>query len=236
LSTNIVVYVSTVAFCYIWEFFRRSTEANKKAAALERSLLTSRLELLKGQLNTHFLFNTLHTISSLVVRNKGEEANNILLKLGDLLRFALKENKEQLIPLEKEIEILQLYLDIQQSRFNSRLDITIEYAPEFNNVLIPPLLLQPLVENAIRYAVEPFKETGKIGIIVKKIDDRISVTVADNGQIPFETINFNTGIGLQNTKERLEQLFGKKQSFIIQPNQPTGTRVNFFIPLQFNTQ
>ena len=234
LSINIIVYVSTVAFCYIWEFFRRNTEANQKAAALERSLLTSRLELLKRQLNTHFLFNTLHTISSLVIRNKGEEANNILLKLGELLRFALKDTKEQLITLEKEIEILQLYLDIQQTRFNSRLDIKIQYAPELNTILIPPLLLQPLVENAIRYAVEPFKETGKIEIIVKKVNDMISVTVADNGQTPFETINFNTGIGLQNTKERLEQLFGEKQSFSIRPNKSAGTMVKFILPLQYN--
>ncbi|HEU5165917.1 MAG TPA: histidine kinase [Chitinophagaceae bacterium] len=233
LSINIVVYVSTVAFCYIWEFFRRNTEANQKAAALERSLLTSRLELLKGQLNTHFLFNTLHTISSLVIRNKGEEANNILLKLGELLRFALKDNKEQLIPLEKEIEILQLYLDIQQTRFNNRLDINIHYDAALNDVLVPPLLFQPLVENAIKYAVEPFKETGKIGIAVKKINDMISVTIADNGQTPFETINFNTGIGLQNTKERLEQLFGKNQSLSIQPNQPAGTMIDVFLPLQF---
>jgi len=236
LSVNIVVYVSTVAFCYIWEFFRRNAEANQRAAELEKSLLTSRLELLKGQLNTHFLFNTLHTISSLVVRNKGEEANNILLKLGELLRFALKDNKEQLIPLRKEIEILQLYLDIQQTRFNSRLDIKIQYAPELNTILVPPLLFQPLVENAIKYAVEPFKETGKIEIVVKKINDMISVTIADNGQTPFETINFNTGIGLQNTKERLEQLFGKNQSFSIQPNQPAGTMVNFFLPLQLNAK
>jgi len=236
LSINIIVYVSTVAFCYIWEFFRRNTEATQKAAALERSLLTSRLELLKGQLNTHFLFNTLHTISSLVIRNKGEEANNILLKLGELLRFALKDNKEQMIPLEKEMEILQLYLDIQQTRFNSRLDIKIHYAPELNHVLVPPLLFQPLVENAIKYAVEPFKETGKIGIVVKKINDMISVTIADNGQTPFETINFNTGIGLQNTKERLEQLFGKNQSFSILPNQSAGTMVNIFLPFQLNTK
>ena len=236
LSINIIVYVSTVAFCYIWEFFRRNTEANQKAAALERSLLTSRLELLKGQLNTHFLFNTLHTISSLVIRNKGEEANNILLKLGELLRFALKDNKEQLIPLEKEIEILQLYLDIQQTRFNNRLDIKIHYAPELNNILVPSLLFQPLVENAIKYAVEPFKETGMIRIVVKKVNDMISVTIADNGQTPFESINFNTGIGLQNTKERLEQLFGKNQSFSIQPNQPAGTMIILFLPLQFNAK
>jgi sensor histidine kinase YesM len=236
LSINIIVYVSTVAFCYIWEFFRRSTEANQRAAALERSLLTSRLEVLKGQLNTHFLFNTLHTISSLVIRNKGEEANKILLKLGELLRFALKDNKEQLIPLEKELEILQLYLDIQQTRFNHRLDIKIHYASELSNILVPALFFQPLVENAIRYAVEPFKETGKIDITIHKNNEMVSVMIRDNGQTPFDSINFDTGIGLQNTRERLEQLFGKKQSLSIRANQPSGTEVNFVLPLQFSSK
>jgi hypothetical protein len=233
LSTNIIVYVSTVAFCYTWEFFRRSTEANKKTAALEKSLLLSRLELLKGQLNTHFLFNTLHTISSLVIRNKGEEANTILIKLSGLLRFALKDNKEQLITLEKEMEILQLYLDIQQTRFNSRLDVRIDYAPELKQVLVPALMFQPLVENSIKYAVEPFRETGRIDISIQKAGDSLSVAIGDNGQTAFESINFETGIGLQNTRERLKELFGRQQSFNIQRNLMAGTLVNIVLPLQF---
>lgn len=235
LSTNIVVYVSTVAFCYIWEFFRRSAEANKKAVDLERSLLQSKLELLKGQLNTHFLFNTLHTISSLVVRHKNEEANTILVKLSELLRFALKDNKDQLIPLHKEIEILKLYLDIQQTRFRERLDVKIEYQPELDNVLVPALLFQPLVENAIKYAVEPFTQKGRIDIDINKMNGSVSVNIRDNGQTPFESINFGRGIGLQNTRERLEQLFGEKQSLKILPNEDAGTLVNFVIPFQFRS-
>jgi len=233
LSTNIIVYISTVAFCYVWEFFRRSNEATQKAAALEKSLLLSRLELLKGQLNTHFLFNTLHTISSLVIRNKGEEANAILVKLSELLRFALKDNKEQLIPLEKEMEILQLYLDIQQTRFNGRLDVKIDYPPELRNVLVPALLFQPIVENSIKYAVEPFKEKGRIDISINKDQESISFAIGDNGQTPFESIKFDTGIGLQNTRERLKELFGKKQSFRILPNRSAGTLINIILPLQF---
>src|SRR5687768_11408798 len=162
LSTNIVVYTSTVAFCYAWEFFRRTNEANRKANELEKSLLVSRMELLKGQLNTHFLFNTLHTISSLVVRNKNDDANKMLVKLSDLLRFALKENKDQLIPLFKELEILHLYLSIQQMRFNDRLAVKINYPADLNNAMVPPLILQPIVENSIKYAVEPYKEKGII--------------------------------------------------------------------------
>lgn len=234
LSTNIIVYVSTVAFCYIWEFVRSSAEANKKAADLERSLLQSKLELLKGQLNTHFLFNTLHTISSLVVRQKNEEANMILVKLSELLRFALKDNKDQLIPLHKEIQVLQLYLDIQQTRFRDRLNVSIDYVPELNDVLVPAFLLQPLVENAIKYAVEPFTQQGKINIDISQQNGSVSVDIRDNGPTRFDTINFAAGIGLQNTRERLQQLFGDKQSFTIQPNRQAGTHVSFNIPLQFS--
>jgi len=235
LSTNIVVYTSTVAFCYIYEFFKRNTEANRKANELEKSLLVSKLELLKGQLNSHFLFNTLHTISSLVVRNKNEEANKILIKLSDLLRFALKENKEQLIPLEKELEILQLYLDIQQMRFKERLEVRINYPRSLNNALVPALILQPVVENSVKYAVEPFKEKGTIDIDINTEREIISVKIMDNGQTPFHTINFEKGIGLTNTRERLEQLFGSNFEFRILPNKNAGTTVKFELPLQFTS-
>lgn len=234
LSTNIMVYVSTVAFCYIWEFFRRNSASVKKANELEKSLLLSKLELLKGQLNTHFLFNTLHTISSLVVRNKNEEANKILVKLSELLRFALKENKDQLIPLQKELEILQLYLDIQQTRFTDRLDVRINYSPELSNALVPALILQPVVENAVRYAVEPFSGKGIINIDISDRSGSLSVDIRDNGQTPFHTIDFENGIGLQNTRERLQQLYGEKHLFKVLPNNP-GTLVRFSLPIQFNS-
>jgi two-component system LytT family sensor kinase len=235
LSTNIMVYASTVAFCYVWEFFRRNTEANKKAGELERSLLVSRMELLKGQLNTHFLFNSLHNISSLVVRKKNEEANRVLVKLSELLRFALKENKEQLIPLYKEMEVLQLYLDIQQTRFNDRMDVKISFPSSLKDAMVPPLILQPLVENAIKYAIEPFKEKGRIQVDINSEDKRLMVTVSDSGHTPFNTINFDQGIGLNNTRERLKQLFGEKQVFSIDANEDAGTKVSFSLPLQFST-
>jgi len=234
LSTNIVVYTSTVAFCYIYEFFKRNTEANKKANELEKSLLVSKLEILKGQLNSHFLFNTLHTISSLVVRNKNEEANEMLIKLSDLLRFALKENKDQLIPLEKELEVLQLYLDIQKMRFKERLEVNINYPKSLNDALVPALILQPVIENSVKYAVEPFKDKGKIDIDINSEKEVLSIKVKDNGQTPFHTINFEKGIGLMNTRERLEQLFGKNFNFRILPNKNSGTMVDFELPLQLS--
>jgi hypothetical protein len=233
VSTNTVVYVSTVGFCYIWEFLRQNISINRKAMELERSLLTSRLELLKGQLNTHFLFNTLHTISSFVVRRQNEEANKMLIRLSELLRFSLKENKQQLIPLHKEMELLQLYLDIQETRFSDRLQLDIKLQPAVQHSLVPSLLLQPIVENAIKYGVEPFNDKGKISISIHAVNGKLMIQVSDNGKQHFKDINFNTGIGLNNTRERLKQLYNGDHKLTISPNRSgQGVMVAIEIPDQ----
>ena len=233
VSTNTVVYVSTVGFCYIWEFLRQNISINRKAMELERSLLTSRLELLKGQLNTHFLFNTLHTISSFVVRQQNEDANRMLIRLSELLRFSLKENKQQLIPLYKEMELLQLYLDIQETRFRDRLQLDIQLQPAVQNSLVPSLLLQPIVENAIKYGVEPFNDKGKISINIHSTNGKLQIQVSDNGKKDFRDINFNAGIGLNNTRERLKQLYNGNHKLSISPNdEGQGVKVAIEIPDQ----
>ncbi|MBA3674940.1 MAG: histidine kinase [Chitinophagaceae bacterium] len=232
-STNSIVYISTVVFCYVWEFIQRNVLINKRALALEKSLLTSRLELLKGQLNTHFLFNTLHTISSFVVRKQNDEANKMLVRLSDLLRFALKENTDQLITLEKEIELLQLYLDIQQTRFKDRLKVSVQCEPSILHCMVPSFILQPMVENAVKYGVEPYSETGRIEIDVHSKSGKLNITVKDNGKHEFSKINFDNGIGLSNTKERLKQLYGIDHLFTISPNRSgNGVKVSITIPFQ----
>lgn len=232
ISTNIIVYVSTVGFCYIWEFVRQNMIINKRAMELEKSLLTSKLELLKGQLNTHFLFNTLHTISSFVVRKQNDEANKMLIRLSDLLRFALKENKEQLIPLHKEMELLQLYLDIQQTRFKERLQLSVNVQPSVRDNLVPSLLLQPIVENAVKYGVEPFSQQGRIGIDIHAVNGKLNIFVSDNGKRNFKEINFDAGIGLGNTRERLKQLYPDYKFQILPNNGDSGVTVAIEIPRQ----
>lgn len=235
ISTNSVVYVSTVAFCYIWEFLKKNILINKKAMELERSLLTSRLELLKGQLNTHFLFNTLHTISSFVVRRQNEEANKMLVRLSELLRFSLRENKQQLIPLHKEMELLQLYLDIQETRFRDRLQLDIQVPSSVQNSLVPSLLLQPIVENAVKYGVEPFNEKGRISINIHANNGKLIIQVKDNGKRNFNEIDFDSGIGLNNTRERLRQLYaGNQKLSIMQDASGQGVLVAIEIPNQTN--
>ncbi len=226
ISINIIIYVSTVVICYIFKYAERN-------AALKNSLLTSRLELLKSQLNTHFLFNTLHTISSLVIREQNKEANRMLIALSDLLRFSLKENKTHLITVKKELELLNIYVSIQQSRFGERLDVNIEHDESNDNALIPSMILQPLVENAIKYAVEPFSGKGSIHIKIQKQGKALTVSITDNGRTAFESIQFGNGVGLANTKDRLRELFGNRQSLMINHNESgPGTTVFFEIPYQ----
>ena len=232
ISTNSIVYVSTTAFCYIWEFFHQNILINKKAMELERSLNNSRLELLKGQLNTHFLFNTLHTISSLVVRGQNNEANKTLMHLSELLRFSLRENKEQLIPLAREIELLQLYLDIQQTRFRDRLEVSVKVPPDTNSISFPSMLLQPLVENAVKYAIEPYSDKGIIDIDIHALNGSLFISIKDNGRQEFDKIDFNSGIGLTNTKERLDSLYPGENKFSVLPNGERGVTVSIEIPNQ----
>jgi two-component sensor histidine kinase len=232
ISTNTIVYVSTTAFCYIWEFFHQNIQINRKAMELERSLNNSRLELLKGQLNAHFLFNTLHTISSLVVRGQNAEANKTLMRLSELLRFSLRENKEQLIPLSREIELLQLYLDIQQTRFRDRLEVSLKVPAETENILFPSMLLQPLVENAVKYAIEPYSDKGIIDIDIHTMNGSLFISIKDNGRMEFDKIDFNSGIGLNNTKERLDNLYPGEHKFSVQQNGEKGVTVAIEIPNQ----
>ncbi len=233
ISTNTIVYVSTVLFCYVWEFLKQNISINKRAMELEKSLLTSRLELLKGQLNTHFLFNTLHTISSLVVRQQNEEANKMLVRLSELLRFALKENKDQLIPLYREMELLQMYLDIQQIRFKDRLQLSMQVQPSVQHSLVPSLLLQPIVENAVKYGVEPYSDKGMIEINIRAVNGSLKILVKDNGKKNFDEIDFDAGIGLMNTRERLQNLYPGKHCFSVLPNTSgQGVMVAIEIPNQ----
>ncbi len=228
ISINIIIYISTVVICYIIKYAERN-------AALKNSLLTSRLELLKSQFNTHFLFNTLHTISSLVVREENKEANKMLIELSELLRFSLKENKEHLITVTKELELLRIYISIQKSRFSERLYVNIEHDKSNDDAMIPSMILQPLVENAIKYAVEPFSEKGIIVVAIDKYNNSLTVRITDNGRTPFDTINFSNGVGIANTKDRLQELFGQKQMFRISRNEGAdGTTIYFEIPFQLH--
>jgi signal transduction histidine kinase len=235
-ALNVLVYWSLVGVCQAITQFQRSQERERRAAELEARLTTAQLHALRMQINPHFLFNTLNSIAALVYVNP-RAADEMLGDLSELLRRSLDSMDNQEIPLAQELEFIGAYLGIEQKRFGDRLQLEQTVPPELRNALVPALLLQPLVENAIRHGIEPQRGPGLISIEAKQQDQQLHLTVRDNGKgltAPPSTISaqpsIGHGIGLANTQARLQALYGALQSFSITRAQPQGCQVDIRIP------
>jgi LytS/YehU family sensor histidine kinase len=171
-------------------------------------------------MNPHFLFNTLHTISALMHKDV-DAADRMVMKLSDLLRLALDNTDTHEVPLTQELDFLKRYLEIEQTRFRDRLKVEMEIAPETLRARVPNLVLQPLVENAIRHGIEPHARPGKIILRAQRHDGHLELQVQDNGDgLPSNGAK-REGIGTSNTRTRLQQLYGARQKFELQ-NLPSG--------------
>lgn len=211
-------------------FYQDYQISQTEKANLEKQLSETKLSALKIQLQPHFLFNTHHNIIGLMQKGDTEKATKMLIKLSDLLRLSLKENNEDLVKLKNEIHLLELYLDILKIRFEDRLAYKILIDNNLQKTFVPPMLLQPIVENAIKYGVEPFAKQGEIEISAKNTETQLMLSVKDNGIETFSDFKF--GIGLTNTQERLKNLFGEETSINISSNAPdSGVCVTITLPL-----
>ncbi len=195
----------------------------------------AQLAMLRYQLNPHFLFNTLNSISTLVLLKHTDRANAMLSRLSSFLRYSLVGEPTQLVTIEQEIEALKLYLDIEKMRFEDRLRSSFDIEPLAKVALLPSLLLQPLVENAVKYAVTTMEEGADIRIGARQVDGKVIITVSDSGpglgsKVPRSAKS--TGVGLANIRERLEQSYGDHFRFDLRPNLPTGLMVVIEIPFQ----
>ena len=196
----------------------------------------AQLKMLRYQLNPHFLFNTLNAISTLVLINETDTANKMVTRLSDFLRYSLYKDPINKVALEQEVYAARLYLEIERVRFSERLSIEFDIEPGTEKALVPSLILQPLIENAIKYAVASQINGGAIVITAKKFGHDLLLEVADNG--PGMTINnglvknSDSGVGLVNTKERLAALYDNDFALVLTHNQPRGLKVNIRIPLQ----
>lgn len=230
LFNEFVNYWIILATHKAYTIFRQFQQTQLDKANLEKQLADAKLNFLKMQLQPHFLFNTHHNIIGLMQKGDNEKATRMLMKLSDLLRLSLKENNDDLVPLKNEVQLLQLYLDILKIRFEERLDYQISINTDLQKAFVPPMLLQPLVENAIKYGIEPFAQHGKIEISAQNGQDKLKLQVKDNGIETFE--HFNFGIGLMNTQERLKNLFGEEARLDIISNTPeNGITVTITLPL-----
>ncbi len=190
----------------------------------------AQLQMLRYQLNPHFMFNTMNAISTLIFKNENDKANEMLDKLCEFFRYSLDEKNKGNTTLQKELELLELYLSIEKVRFGDRLEIDLAISTEVLKCKVPSMLLQPLVENAIKYAIELRKEGGVIRIKAKKDKDRLVIKVIDDGQENIEHTKEGFGIGISNTNARLNAMFNGDFEVMLSTNLNGGTTMCISIP------
>jgi signal transduction histidine kinase len=211
--------------------YRRFRERELRASQLESRLAQAQLEVLRMQLHPHFLFNTLHAVSTLIHRDP-EAADDMVSQLSDLLRMTFENIGRQEVSLREEIDFLQRYLDIQQTRFQDRLHVTLDIPSDTLDARVPNQALQPLVENAIRHGLDERTGEGAIEIAAREAGEVLTVTVRDNGPglTPNGSAVKQEGVGLANTRARLRQLYGPDAVLEMTNHAQGGTLVTLRIP------
>ena len=230
LLKDIFTFWMLTGFAYGFDYYRRYKERELKTAQLEAQLAHARLDNLIQQLHPHFIFNTLNTISAIMHENV-RAADTIITRLSDLLRLAFEKSDRQEVPLQDEVEALEIYLDIMRARYQDRLAVDMSIDPEARDALVPVLILQPLVENAIKHGVDPRPDGGRVSVSAQRKDGTIRLEVSDDGPGAEETADqlLRKGFGLSSTVERLQQLYGQAQTATLH-NGPAG---GFSVTLDF---
>jgi signal transduction histidine kinase len=231
-------YFIVAAICFAYEHFVRSREQEAQAQALRAELAQAQLQALRMQVNPHFLFNTLNAIAVLVRGGETGKAGRTLRLLSDLLRATFKGADVQMVPLREEIDLVERYLEIEQVRFGERLQVEIDVDPAASEVPVPYLLLQPLVENAVRHGIAPHAEAGLVRVTAASSPgeggDHVELTVADSGPgFPSENpdeVTDDDGVGLSNTMRRLDTLYGDHHTFELGTAAEGGARVTIRVP------
>jgi len=214
---------------------QEQTEQTLKATSAAHQ---AQLKMLRYQLNPHFLFNTLNAISTLILDGANETANKAVSRLSDFLRYTLDNDPMSRVTLGSELSAIDLYLEIEKVRFGDRLVIEKSIEAKAQDALVPSLILQPLIENAIKYAITPSEQGGTLRISARVQHKTLVLQISDSGP-GLGNGNGNNGqkscgVGLKNTRERLQQLYGDSQAFTLAPNEPSGLRITINIPYEVN--
>jgi len=210
---------------------QEQTEQTLKATSAAHQ---AQLKMLRYQLNPHFLFNTLNAISTLILDGANETANKAVSRLSDFLRYTLDNDPMSRVTLGSELSAIDLYLEIEKVRFGDRLIIEKSLEAKAQDALVPSLILQPLIENAIKYAITPSEEGGTLRISARVQHKTLVLQISDSGPGLGNGNNGqkSSGVGLKNTRERLQQLYGDGQAFTLAPNEPRGLRITINIPYE----
>ena len=218
---------------YAIDYYQKYRERELRASQLETRLAQSRLQVLKMQLHPHFLFNTLNAISELVYKDP-ESAEQMITNLSDLLRLSLENVGVQEVPLKQELDFLNKYVEIEQTRFHDRLHLNMWIEPETLDACVPNMILQPLVENAIRHGIGMRSSGGQIEIGADRADGMLHLFVRDNGRglLNAEQKALKEGVGLANTRARLAHLYGAAHRFDLKNSPGGGLLVDLAIPFR----
>jgi sensor histidine kinase YesM len=233
MTTSLLVAWS--ALYYSINYYLILEEQTDRLLRLEHQASSAQLAMLRYQLNPHFLFNTLNSISTLVLLKQTERANAMLSRLSSFLRYTLVNEPMGTVTMAQEVETLKLYLEIEKMRFEDRLRPRFEIDPDVSLARLPSLLLQPLVENAIKYAVTPQEEGADIEVAARRVGDRVVIRVKDTGpgaEDHWVKAQESTGVGLANIRDRLAQAYGPDQKIDTESNRNGGFSVTIEIPYQ----
>jgi two-component system LytT family sensor kinase len=241
MLNHFIIYIGVLSAGFARDYFlryrsreRETSRLQSETAHLEAQLAEARLSALNAQLNPHFLFNTLHAISSLVERDP-RGVRRMITRLSELLRYTLNGGNENEVVLAQEIAFLERYLEIMQIRFQGQLEIEVELGDDARDALVPSLILQPLVENAVKHGVDKVADRGKIRIQARREEDRLVLTVSDNGPGPStvqKSEEGEHGVGLDNIRQRLGQLYGSAQSLSLSKSAGGGTTAQIVMPFR----
>ena len=239
LPTGFMSYGTIFLVSYVVDYYRRHQEEELKVSRLRTELAQAQLQVteaqlqaLKMQLHPHFLFNTLNSISALLDEDV-EAADQMLARLGDLLRLTLENSGAQQVTLQEELEFLRCYLEIEHVRFHDRLSVNMQIDPETLDARVPNLILQPIVENAIKHGIVSRIAPGEIEIRADREGDLLRLQVKDNGPgLNASTTRTREGLGLANTRARLQQMYGTAHRFEMEDVASGGMQVTLELPFE----
>jgi len=228
-GVNLPVYAGFVLAWHAASYYREARDRELRAAELEGLLHQSQLEALRSQLNPHFLFNALHSMAELV-HTDPKLAEQLLVRLGELLRQVLQSSNRQEVPLAEELEFIRGYVEIEQMRLGERLCVRWDVDAALAQAPVPSLILQPLVENAVQHGIAAASGPGTLDIVARRDGEFLVLEVRDNGPGPRGAAERSQGIGLANTRARLQRLYGERQGFEIQAGEGMTVRLRLPLP------
>lgn len=232
MFSTFTIYVITFSVIHAIESRKELQLKEKQAKELKKLSRKQEIAVLKAQLNPHFLFNTLNSINAAVTSDP-QETRSMIAKLSEMLRYSLDSSEKEYVTLAEELQFVKRYLDLEQRRLGNRLNVQYQVDETVLDLRIPPMILQPLAENAVKHGIAPLAEGGTIVVRIKPKKDSVYFMIKDTGQgMPADHAEKRKGIGLHNINEMLKKRFGEAYSLDVSPNQPNGTTVSFSIPVE----